>query len=103
MQSVQSALQEIFSKLYNLHPTFEITAAPKPEFGEFCINVFPFAKVLSKAPNEISEEVARELENFSESIKKATATGGYVNFFLTDAYWQEIFSNIVSAETSLQK
>ena len=103
MQSVQSALQEIFSKLYNLHPTFEITAAPKPEFGEFCINVFPFTKVLSKAPNEISEEVARELENFSESIKKATATGGYVNFFLTDAYWQEIFNNIVSAEKPASK
>jgi arginyl-tRNA synthetase len=62
------------------------------------VNIFPIVKQAGKAPNIISEEVAKELAKSSNTFRSTSATGGYVNFFLADSVWLELFRDIVSGE-----
>lgn len=94
MQNIQSIINSVIGKLYNSDYIPEITIAPKPELGEYCINVFPLAKTAWKAPNIISAEVATELAKHTDVFFSTNATGGYVNFFLTDNIWMRAFQSI---------
>ncbi len=91
MQHLSSLISSTIHSLYSLDFMPEISPAPKKELGEYCVNIFPIVKQVGKAPNIISEEVAKELAKQSEIFKWTSATGGYVNFFLTDTVWWEIF------------
>lgn len=97
MKTINSIIKSTLEMLYNSDYTPEISVAPKPELGEYCINVFPLAKTAGKAPNLISEEVATELAKYTDVFVSTSATGGYVNFFLTDAVWLELFQGTVIA------
>ena len=94
MQNIQSIINSSIEKLYSSNYTPEITIAPKSELGEYCINIFPLAKTAGKAPQIIAEEVANILAKYSDIFARAGATGGYVNFFLTNSVWMEIFQSI---------
>ena len=94
MQNIQSIINSVIGKLYNSDYIPEITITPKPELGEYCINVFPLAKTAWKAPNIISAEVATELAKHTDVFVSTNATGGYVNFFLTDNIWMRAFQSI---------
>lgn len=96
MNTISEQFSQIFQKIYSLDFTPEISVAPKPDLGEYCINIFPLAKPLSLAPNTISETIATELNSgaYSDMFASASATGGYVNFFLTDNFWKNMFSKI---------
>ncbi len=94
MFTLEKSLQEAFLSLYHLDITPTISVAPKSEFGEYCINVFPLAKPLGKAPNAIAEEVAHHLANRTDLFRSVNATGGYVNFFLTDTVWKHLGESI---------
>ncbi len=60
-------------------PVFE---TPKnPEFGDFAIACFTFAKEQKKNPMELAKELATELQNHFPKLK-ITATGPYINFLL---------------------
>lgn len=91
MQNLVKIFENIFKNLYNIDFTPEITPAPKSELGEFCINIFPIVKQIWKAPNSISEEIANELAKEKNTIVSTNATGGYVNFFLTNDFWKNFF------------
>lgn len=91
MQNLVKIFEKIFKKLYNIEFAPDITPAPKPELGEFCINIFPIVKNVGKSPNIVSEEVAQELALETDLIVSANATGGYVNFFLTNNFWKNFF------------
>ena len=93
MQKITSLIQDSIKSLYGIEFSPEISPAPKPELGEYCVNIFPIVKQVGKAPNLISEEVANELAKNTEIFVSTSATGGYVNFFLTDSIWIEIFQN----------
>ena len=93
MQKINSFIQHSIKSLYGMEFSPEISPAPKPELGEYCMNIFPIVKQVGKAPNMISEEVAVELAKDGKIFKSTSATGGYVNFFLTDSMWIEIFQN----------
>lgn len=93
MQSISSLIQSVIHSLYNSDFTPEITLAPKRELGEYCINIFPLAKIGGKAPNIISEEIAVKLGEHTDIFPGVSATGGYVNFFLTDTVWLSLFQD----------
>ncbi len=93
MNTINSLITSTLRSLYNSDYTPEISVAPKPELGEYCINVFPLAKTAGKAPNLISEEVATELAKHTDVFVSTSANGGYVNFFLTDAVWLNLFAS----------
>lgn len=91
MNALNTLISQTLQSLYNSDYSPEISIAPKPELGEYCINIFPLAKTAWKAPNLIAEEVAAELAKQSDTFVSTSATGGYVNFFLTNTIWAEIF------------
>ena len=94
MQSIQTYIQEAIKVLYQIDFSPEITPAPKSELGEYCIGVFQLAKQLGKAPNIIATELAGELAKHTDIFVSTSSIGGYVNFFLTDTMWMEIFRGI---------
>jgi arginyl-tRNA synthetase len=96
MQNILSLITDTIHSLYDVDFSPEISVAPKPELGEYCINVFPLAKTARKAPNILSEEIATALAKHTDIFVSTNATGGYVNFFLTDRVWLEIFQNVTN-------
>ena len=100
MKNIQVLIEKTIQSLYNHDFPPEITPAPKKELGEYCINVFPLAKPLGKSPNIIAEEIASELTKNTDMFVSTSATGGYVNFFLTDKVWLRLFQGIVIASES---
>ena len=88
---ISSLISETIASLYSIDFTPDISPAPKLELGEYCVNIFWLVKQVGKAPNIISEEVATELAKYTEVFLSTSATGGYVNFFLTDEKWIDIF------------
>jgi arginyl-tRNA synthetase len=94
MQNIQSLISENIKSLYSINFSPEISPAPKPELWEYCVNIFGLVKQVGKAPNTISEEVAKKLAENTEIFVSTSATGGYVNFFLTDTVWIDLFSNL---------
>jgi arginyl-tRNA synthetase len=94
MQKILSLITDTIHSLYGVDFSPEISVAPKPELGEYCINVFPLAKTAGKAPNILSEEIAIALAKHSDTFVSTNATGGYVNFFLTNSIWLNLFSEL---------
>ncbi len=99
MKTLNSIITSTLEKLYNSDYTPEISVAPKAELGEYCINVFPLAKTVWKAPNIISAEVAIELAKHTDVFVSTSATGGYVNFLLTASVWMDIFKDVQKMES----
>ena len=91
MQNIQKIISDSIKSLYDIDYSPEISAAPKPELGEYCIGIFPIVKIVGKAPNIISLDLANELAKHTDMFLSTSATGGYVNFFLTDTLWLDIF------------
>ena len=94
MQNISSLISLTIKSLYGIDFSPEISPAPKKELGECCVNIFPIVKQVGKAPNIISEEVAKELAKKTEIFKGTSATGGYMNFFLTDTIWTGMFADL---------
>ena len=103
MQHIQTLIQEVIRSLYNSEFTPEITPAPKPELGEYCINVFPLAKDAKIAPAVIAESISTELAKYSEIFRGTSATGGYVNFFLADSVWIGLFATLEEPQVRATK
>jgi arginyl-tRNA synthetase len=99
MQHINSLISQTIESLYQISFSPEITPAPKAELGEYCINIFPIVKTVAKAPQVLSTEVAEALAKHTDIFTSTNATGGYVNFFLTDSVWQEIFSSLHQSTT----
>lgn len=75
-------------------PTITLDVPPKKELGDFAFNVFPYAKVTKLAPQAIAEKVAEGLRTHPEHFKDVSIMGGYVNFFLTNASWMDLFASL---------
>ena len=92
MNHIQTLITNVIHSLYGVDFSPEISPAPKKELGEYCIGVFQLTKIVGKVPNMIAEELAQELAKHTETFVSTNFIGGYVNFFLTDTVWWEIFS-----------
>ncbi|MCR6515155.1 MAG: arginine--tRNA ligase [Clostridium sp.] len=60
-----------------------IEIPPKSEMGDYAFPCFQLAKVMRKAPNMISEEIAGKINR--EGFENVKAFGPYVNFFVDKA------------------
>lgn len=85
---VVSAFPEVES------PSISLDTPPKKELGDFSFNVFPYAKITKLAPPVIAEKVAEALRQRMEYFRDVSIMGGYVNFFLTNASWADLFSSL---------
>lgn len=77
-----------------LSPTITLDTPPKKELGDFAFNVFPYAKVTRLAPPVIAEKIAKALQNHPKHFKDVSIMGGYVNFFLTNTSWMDLFGSL---------
>lgn len=56
-----------------------VEVPPNPELGDYSFPCFKLAKLYRKSPNQIAEEIAKEISP-SEYIQSVTSAGAYVNF-----------------------
>jgi arginyl-tRNA synthetase len=78
-------------------PSVSLDIPPKKELGDFAFNVFPYAKITRLAPPVIAEKIAEELRNHSHYFRDVSITWGYINFFLTNEAWVDIFHSLSTA------
>ena len=57
-----------------------IEVPPRPEMGDYAFPCFQLAKVMRKAPNMISGELAENINK--DGFEKVEQLGPYVNFFV---------------------
>ena len=85
------------NKLGQLKSLDEITIIiekPKnPEFGDFSINVSPYAKAAKISPVQIAQELQLALKNNEFSIN---VIGGFINFKLNNTFYNEAVENILN-------
>lgn len=71
----------------------KIEIPPKKEMWDFAFPTFFLAKKYKKNPNIIAKEIIDKIEN-DWSFKKIEQAWPYINFFLKDDIYNEIFKNI---------
>ena len=76
------------------NPTIVLDIPPKKELGDFAFNIFPYVKVAQLAPPVIAEKIANALKKHPEYFKDVSIMGGYVNFFLTNTSWMDLFNSL---------
>lgn len=81
-------------------PTIVLDTPPKKELGDFAFNVFPYAKITKLAPPVIAEKIDEGLRNHLECFKDVSIMGGYVNFFLTNEAWMDVFNSLSTENKS---
>ena len=72
-----------------------IVTSARPDLGDFQINnSMNLAKKLQKNPREIAESIVKELEK-DETLKDINIAGpGFINFSLTDEFFEEVINRI---------
>ena len=82
--------EEHIRKIVKKHVKADVAlqTPPNPEFGDYAVACFPFAKTLKKDPKQIAEELAKKFKP-DHLIKKATANGPYLNFFVNKGHWSQ--------------
>lgn len=94
----QQYIQDIFEEISSSKTIqVEITPAPKPKLGEYCVNIFPLVKLLKKSPHEIAKIFAEKMQAHDDIFENISTTGGYINFFLTQNTWSDIANNFLTA------
>lgn len=73
---------------------------PKNGQADYAVGVFAAAKKEGKNPQDVAKEIAEKLSsNKSSDIDRVEASGGYVNFFLNQAFLQEQLLRISKQES----
>src|SRR3989344_3563514 len=82
--------EEHIQKIVKKHVKADVAlqTPPNPEFGDYAVACFPFAKTLKKDPKQIAEELAKKFKP-DHLIKKAVAQGPYLNFFVNKGHWSQ--------------
>lgn len=82
-KSVSIALSIDENEILNL-----ISDVANNNFGDFALPCFSFAKVLRKSPNQIAEELAKNIA-LPDEFEKCENVNGYLNFFVNKRYFVE--------------
>lgn len=71
---------------------------PSPDMGDLALACFKLSKILRKSPVLIASELSAHLKDHPvNGIEKTEAAGGYLNFFVSDAYRAQILKSILDA------
>ncbi len=95
-EKVQSSLRETIEKFYNTEPPpFKVDRPRDERLGDLATNVaFLLSRTLKRNPNEIAQELARELlkRDIFESVE---AVRGFVNFRFSRSFLLEEFKRLL--------
>lgn len=92
---VRGSLREAIQKLYGISAEIEVAVPEKPEFGDLSSTVaFALKTQLKKAPRQIAEEIAANLEK-SPFAKVEVVGPGFINFFLKPETIQQALQELL--------
>lgn len=78
-----------------IYPLLEIP--PNTELGAYALPCFKLAKTLRKAPPVIAADLASKLVNLPPFLAEVRQEGGYLNFFLNEAYFTaDVVADVLS-------
>lgn len=73
-----------------------VEVPPNPELGDYSFPCFKLAKLYRKSPNQIAEEIAKEVTP-SEYIQSVTNAGAYVNFSINKLLFaQKVIQDVLN-------
>ena len=79
-----------------------IEIPPNADMGDYAFPAFSLAPILKKAPNQIAEEVASNID--SDYFNKVAATGPYINFYINvDVLRDEVLTEIKTQDDNYGK
>ena len=93
-EKIEYLVKEIVKNKFSVDTDIKLEIPDNPDFGDFTLPCFQFAKTLRKAPPIIANEIKAAIEESnSELIKETNNVGAYLNIKVNKAaFFYEIFS-----------
>jgi arginyl-tRNA synthetase len=92
MNEIKKWLEKVLKEKYGIEERVELEPTPSLKLGDFGTSIcFRIAKQLGKSPQEIAEELKREIEEKRiKGVKNVSVANGYLNFFLDRNFFAKI-------------
>jgi len=100
-ERIQQAAIEAVKTLYGVEPEKKSVQLQKTraEFeGNLTLVVFPFVKIAKKKPEEVGEEIGKELVEHSGIVSAYNVVKGFLNLSIADNAWREMLAAINADE-----
>lgn len=100
-ERIQQAAIEAVKTLYGIEPEKKSVQLQKTraEFeGNLTLVVFPFVKIAKKKPEEVGEEIGKELVEHSGIVSAYNVVKGFLNLSVADNAWREMLAAISADE-----
>ena len=97
---MKSQIVDLLNKITNLDKKLienKLEIPKNKDMGDFAFPCFLLSKEFKKAPNIIAEGLEEKIKNENHNfIKKIKAVWPYLNFFLSNEIYSELFKNILN-------
>lgn len=96
---LQQAISQALNQLYSIEIEAEkiVLQTTKKEFeGDFTLVVFPFVKQARRSPDVVANEIGAAIQKSVEDIASYNVIKGFLNFVVSDKYWQRFVAQIMS-------
>lgn len=96
---IKDEVAAALKKAFDVEPDIVIERPRQEAFGDFATTVaLGLAKVLKMAPRKIAEALVENIADADQLIEKMSIDGpGYINFTLSNHYWQSVLRGIIEA------
>ena len=91
-ERIQQAAIDAVKTLYGMEPEKKMVQLQKTraEFeGNLTLVVFPFVKIARKSPEQVGEEIGKELVEHSGIVSAYNVVKGFLNLSVSDSAWRE--------------
>lgn len=96
-ERIQQAAIDAVKTLYGMEPEKKMVQLQKTraEFeGNLTLVVFPFVKIARKSPEQVGEEIGKELVEHSGIVSAYNVVKGFLNLSVSDSAWRELLAAI---------
>ena len=96
-ERIQQAAIDAVKTLYGMEPEKKMVQLQKTraEFeGNLTLVVFPFVKIARKSPEQVGEEIGKELVEHSGIVSAYNVVKGFLNLSVSDSAWRELLTAI---------
>ncbi|MBQ9094071.1 MAG: arginine--tRNA ligase [Prevotella sp.] len=100
-ERIQQAAIDAVKTLYGMEPEKKMVQLQKTraEFeGNLTLVVFPFVKIARKSPEQVGEEIGKELVEHSGIVSAYNVVKGFLNLSVSDSAWRELLAAIDADE-----
>ena len=96
-ERIQQAAIDAVKTLYGMEPEKKMVQLQKTraEFeGNLTLVVFPFVKIARKSPEQVGEEIGKELVEHSGIVSAYNVVKGFLNLSVSESAWRELLAAI---------